>query len=270
MRVGPENLTDKLNKFIEEMRSLSKSIFPFLTSHKDRINVYHRSCAMVRIITNKFPVVFMVHTDSKETAGIVLTDPFECSPAPYRMSLKDETKDFVKECVEEIFGWKAHDLRLGIFELPPKTRFLALVGNEEHINKIFVVEEIKGQEWMKFATKVSENILQKFLAYKNTCFGEISYTMVDDDGLHVVLKAWKDLKESHLSLASEMAKVIREGFKLKPSKFSKIPEIDGKIIATYTIPFEDFLKKDPSEILTLFERRLINGYNSFLKGAGLI
>ncbi|MCD6450729.1 MAG: DUF4895 domain-containing protein [Thermotogaceae bacterium] len=160
-------------------------------------------------------------------------------------------------------------MRAGIFEFPPKTKFLAFIAPDRFANKLIFQEEIKGVIYITFTKNANETLWQKISKINGRYITENSFSIVDDEGIHIAMLAFKDVDALYIPLLSEMAKLIREKLRLKPAKFSKMPKIKDKILITFSIPLESLSELDPREIALDFEKRLKEGFNGFIRGAKL-
>ena len=264
MRVGAEKICEKLELVREKLDFLKEEALEFLRSYSERIDSYHRAGVLFSI-SSHFPVVFTVMNDGETLAAVTLSDPFSRSPSPYRMEVGHPE---VLEVVEEIFGWEVHGMKAGIFEFPPKTRFLAVVGSESWMKKITFQEKLKGEEILSFAEKIDDEkfeILEKFM---NSRIRDGVHSSIDDDGLHLTFFAPEWIKDAHIPLLSEMAKVLRAELGLRVSRYSKVARV-GKVFTVVTLPIESAWSGEAEKVAEEFLNRLMSGYEGFLKGAGI-
>ncbi len=266
MKLGPEFLTKKLEKVRSALSSLVGTSVEFINTHRERIEVFHRS-AVIHVFSCGFPVVFCVNSEGQTIAGVVLSDPFTKAPSAYRMKL-DSSK--ILEDFEKTFGESPSSFRSGIFDFPPKTRFIAVDGQDEWLEKELLLEEVKGKKLLSFAKEVDKKSYRKLEQLNGGKISEMTYSKVDDEGVHLAVLMPEGFNPSHAPLLSEMAKIIREKMNLSPSKLSKLPSLPGRAIALFTIPLDELPKKNPQRIAEVFESRLKEGYRGFLKGADVV
>ena len=264
MRLGAEKICEKLELVREKLDFLKEEALEFLRSYSERIDSYHRA-GLLFSISSRFPVVFAVMNDGGTLAALTLSDPFSRSPSPYRMEVKHPE---VSEVVKEIFGWEVHGIKAGIFEFPPKTRFLSVVGPDSWIKKINFQEKLKGEEILSFAEKIDDEKLEIIEKFMNSNVRDGVHSTIDDDGLHLTFFAPDWVEDSHIPLLSEMAKVLRAELKLKVSRYSKVARV-GKVFTVVTLPIESAWTGEAERVAEEFLKRLMNGYEGFLKGAGI-
>ncbi len=262
MNLGPGRITEKLENLRKNLEFLMQPSMQFLNAHSERVEAFHRA-GVVHCFSWNFPVIFVVTANSETFAALLLSDPFTKSPSPYRMKI-DHEKAF--EAFERAFGQPPSSVRSGIFDLPPRTRFLAISSSESWLKKSLLQESIKGTKFVSFAQRMDEETFRKIELLNGAQVTELVHATIDDDGLHLAVTAPKSLPESHKALLSEMAKVIREKMGLKPSKLSKLPNLERSILAVFTVRLEDLFDIDPWELARSFERKLTAGYEAFLKG----
>ena len=267
MRIGIESLNKKLEELGEKLQFLREPSMEFLNSYKDRIDKLYRAVVLFSFPSDVNASVAF-NTEGDIILSVTLSDPFVKSPSPYRMQLADEKK--LLEIFEEVFGKTPAEVKAGIFEFPPKTKFLAFIAPDKFANKLIFQEEIKGVKYISFAKDVDENFWKKLEEINGKYITEGSFSIVDDEGIHIAMLAPKDVEVLYIPLLSEMAKLIREKLELKPAKFSKMPRIKDKILITFSLPLESLSESNPKEIAVDFEKRLKEGFNSFIRGAKLI
>ncbi len=263
MKLGPKEVCEKLSRILENVEDLREKSREFLQAYKDRISSSHKA-AVVHSIPSNLQIVIAVLGDGNLLAGMTLSDPFVKSPSPYRMTVDIQN---ISKIIGEVFGWPVPSVKSGIFELPLKVKFLAIVGPDKWMKKEIFQEKIKGSENICFAEKVNDVVFNRILDLKNHASENI-YTSVDDDGIHIAFTAPDYVDDDKIPLLSEMAKVIKSRMKLSTSRFSKLSK-QGRIIATATLPLEELWKVNPLEKATNMMRRTLNGYEAFLKGAGI-
>jgi hypothetical protein len=262
--LGPKNLANKLEDLREKMNFLREKSLKFLEENSKRIDSFHRA-SVIHSIASDFTLVYIVLSDGETLSGITLSDPFTRSPSPYRINVYIEE---IERVVGEIFGWKVYEVKSGVFEFPPKTKFISIVGSDKWIKKEIFQEKLKGIEYLSFAEKMNEEIFEKIRKLTGESLVKHTHFRIDDDGIHLTFFAPEGVKETHIPLLSEMAKVIRTEMKLPVSKYSKIAK-KGKVLVVITLPVDFLWKGDPVSIAENFEKRLLDGYEWFLKGAGI-
>jgi len=266
MRIGIEGLNEKLEELGEKLQFLKEPSIEFLDNYKDRIDKLYRAVVLFSFPSDvNVSVAFNIEGDMILSA--TLSDPFVKSPSPYRMKVPYEKR--LLEIFEEVFGKTATEVKAGIFEFPPKTKFLAFIAPDKFGNKLLFQEEIKGVKYISFAKNVDEKFWEKLEEVNGKYITEGSFSIVDDEGVHIAILAPKDIDISCIPLLSEMAKLIREKLELKPAKFSKMPRLKDKVLMTVSLPIENLLESDPKRIAMDFEERLKEGFDGFTRGAKL-
>ena len=234
MRLGPEAVCEKLENLMNKLETIRDTSVEFLLRHKDRVDDLHK-VALVHSIRSDVQIVVSVFSEGNMAAGITLSDPFSRSPSPYRMNVDSR---IFSSAVGETFGWGISEVKSGIFEFPPKVKFLAVVGDEIWMRKELFQEKIKGTETLSFSENIDEDVFTKVLEIKKKpCIRGIK-AFIDDEGIHVAFLAPEDISDSRLSLLSEMAKIVKENLGIKTSVFAKIPR-GKRIFATATFPLEN-------------------------------
>ncbi len=264
MRLGPETICEKLEDLVNELEVIKKPSVEFLLSHKERVDDLHR-VALVHSIKSDIQIVISVFSEGNMAAGITLSDPFSRSPSPYRMNVDSQ---IFSKAVGETFGWGISEVKSGIFEFPPKVKFLAVVGDGIWMKKELFQERIRGNENLSFAEKIDEDVFNKILEIKRGSGVSGIRAFIDDEGIHVAFLAPKDIDDKRIPLLSEMAKVVKEKFGIKTSVFSKVSKGE-RTFATATFPLKDLWLADPLERAEEMKKRILTGYRAFLKGAGL-
>ena len=267
MRMGIESLNRKLEELGEKLQFLKEPSMEFLNSYKDRVDRLYRAVVLFSFSSDvNASVAFNMEGDVVLSA--TLSDPFVKSPSPYRMKIPDEKR--LIEIFEKVFGRTPAEVKAGIFEFPPKTKFLAFIAPDKFANKLLFQEEIKGIKYISFAKDIDENFWKRLEEINGKYITEGSFSIVDDEGVHIAMLAPKDVEILYIPLLSEMAKLIREKLGLRPAKLSKMPRIREKILITFSLSLESLSDSNPKEISMDFEKRLKEGFDSFIRGAKLI
>ena len=264
MKLGPETICEKLEMLMDELEDIRKPSVEFLLNHKERVDDLHK-VALVHSVESDVQIVVSVFSDGRTSAGITLSDPFSRSPSPYRMSVDPQV---FSKAVGETFGWGVSEVKSGIFEFPPKVKFLSVVGDDMWLKKELFQEKIKGNENLSFAEKIDEGIFKRILDMRRNPRSSEIKVLIDDEGIHVAFLAPEYIDDKRLPLLSEMAKVVKEKLGIKTSVFSKISR-GKRTFATATFPLEDLWKDRPLEDAEELMRKTLSGYEAFLKEAGL-
>lgn len=265
MRIGPERVCEFLESVGERLHFLNERGRLFLLENERRVESFRNSAYVVSVSHSGFPVVFAVSPEGGEIVAETISDPFETTPSPYRLNPSLEE---VRSALNGLLN--PASVRGGIFEFPPKTRFLAVVGDDQWISKISFREKIKGVMRLSFATLVGEELYERLSNLNGRVVEEMVYMYMNDDELIFVVLVPEDFPERHVSLLAEMSKTVREGMGLKPSNLSKVP-VARRVLTTLKVDLEDVIKErlDVESIAREFVGRLKKGYESFLKGADL-
>ncbi len=254
MRIGPDRVLSKLDEVSKSLDEIKKVALSFLKSVKDKVEAYHRNAFVISFETDPFFTIHALSPDGRTITAQTLSDPFNVTPSPFKTSLD----------IQDVpLNFKS--LRSGVMEFPPRTRFLALVGDDGWISKVRLYEEIKGIEYLSFAFKMDDETYERLRTLSGSVVENIAHLSLDDEGLNVVISAFSD----RVSLLAEMAKVIRDEMNLKTSKYSKLPK-DLKVLTVFKFDLEEVLDQDVMRKIKDFVIRLKRGYESFLEGAGLV
>ena len=264
MRLGPESVCEKLEELSRRFEFAKEPSIEFLLNHKDRVEDLHR-VALVHSIKSDMQIVVSFFSEGQIAAGITLSDPFSRSPSPYRMSVDPQ---IVSKLVGEIFGWGVSEIRSGIFEFPPRVKFLAVIGPDIWMKKELFQEKIKGDEKLSFAERIDEEVFERILNLKKSSYLDGINVFIDDEGIHIAFSAPDGIDNKRIPLLSEMAKLVREKFGVKTSIFSKVSK-GKRVFATATFSLENLWKEDPLSDAKEMMNRILDGYRAFLREAGL-
>lgn len=236
MMLGPDNLGKILAKYMEKIDP--QKPLNVLKDLKNKLDTYHRHVFLERVLTeSSLPLSLMVNVKGKALFFISLSDPFKVSPVIYRS--KGFYLKVLEEVVEDLFKETLRDHSAGIFRLPIRTKFLSVFGDDEWIKKELLKESIKGEEFLGYARKISNDSFQKIinlLKHKHPSYDVI----IDDNGVHVFLKK-PDWVGEEVSLVHEMAVFLRKRYGFPKTKFSGIP---FKTFLSMSFSLEDFLKEE--------------------------
>ncbi len=264
MRVGPKSVCEKLEKLSKRFEFLKDPSLEFLMNHRERVDDLHK-VALVHSIKSDMQIIVSVFSEGQIAAGITLSDPFSRSPSPYRMNVDPQ---IVSKIVGEIFGWGVSEIKSGIFEFPPRVRFLAVIGPDIWMKKELFQEKIKGDEKLSFAEKIDERVFNRILSLKKSSQLDGMNVFVDDEGIHIAFSVPDDVDDKRIPLLSEMAKLIKEKLGVKTSSFSKFAK-GKRVFATATFPLDNLWEEDPLKDARDMLRKVLKGYRAFLREAGL-
>ncbi len=265
MKIGPSGICEKLEEISSKLREVVEPSLDFLRKHSDRVERLHRA-VVLHSVSSEMPISVAVLSDGSSVSAITLSDPFSRSPSPYRLEM--DVHPFLK-AVGEVFGWKVDGVKSGIFEFPPRTRFLAVVGPDRFLEKILFQERIRGEEIVSFAERVDEEVFWRIFDLRDSEVLPGVRSIIDDEGVHLTFFKPDWVDEEHTPLVSEMAKVIRKEMRLSVSKFSKVAR-GGKVLVVTTLPLDFVWSGDVRTLASDFLERLKGGYESFMRGAHLV
>ena len=264
MRLGPKSICEKLERLSEKFEILREPSIEFLLNHRERVDDLHK-IALVHSIKSDLQVIVSIFSNGQIAAGITLSDPFSRSPSPYRMNVDSQV---ISKIVGEVFGWGVSEIKSGIFEFPPRVKFLAVSGPDVWIKKELFQEKIKGNEKLSFAERIDDDVFERILKLKKSPKSSGINVFIDDEGIHLTFLSPDNVDDKRIPLLSEMAKAVKEKFGIKTSAFSKISK-EKRVFATATFPLDNLWKEDPLKDAKDMMNRIINGYRAFLREAGL-
>ncbi len=266
MRMGPESVCESLERTMTKTTDLVETGELFLSEHESRMESFHNSAYVISIRTEGFPVLIAVSPSGKVIVARTISDPFDTTPSPYR--LNPNLEDLKNSIGEEMNVISAKG---GVFEFPPNTKFLAVVGDDLWISKISFRERIKGIRRLTFAQLVDEELYRKLSDLNGSTIDDVVYITVNDEFVDLIVLTPEDVPEGDIALLAEMARVIRDRMGLKPSGVKRAPD-KRRVLQVFRVDLEDVIsgRLDVRSLAKEFVNRLNRGYISFLKGADLI
>jgi len=257
MIIGPNEIGSTLEKYISKIDQ--KKPLSVLENLADKLDAYHRHVFLERVLPEtSLPVSLMVNAKGKIILFVSLSDPFRVSPAIYRS--KGYHFDVLEKIAEDLFKGAVTTHDAGIFRLPIRTRFLCALGDDDWIKKELLRESVKGEEYFRYAERVSFDDFKKILEILK-CKNPSYDVLVDDNGVHVFLKKPTWVGEE-ISLVHEMAVFLRKKYGFPQTKFSGVP---FKAFLSMSFDLEEVLKEENFlDRIEVFLKKLKEVYEHFV------
>jgi len=198
----------------KELESLLKEISPVnpLKEYEERLDNVHLHVFLLRVKRHRFPSLFlMMDVSGRKLLNLSVEDPFDREPCIYRVSadVPDTLLSFYRKHFKEV-----DSVSSGIFRMPLRVKVLRSVGDETWLQKIFLQEKVRGEEFFLFQERVSEKDLKKLFDLLNS---ELKL-ILRNEGIDVFLDLPDWVEKDHVPLLHEIGVLLRKKENIQPAQ----------------------------------------------------
>lgn len=206
--------------------------------HKERLDQFHRHAVLSAVWKeNHFSVFSLIDIYGRKILGISLSNPFEKNLSLYSTSNVDF---LLSEIFSKLFDQQPQFQKSAVIKLPFQSKAIAVVGEDEFLEKEIFKEKIHSLSFFTFASKINEELYEKFRRWngKKVDFAQIH---LFDDFATCVITIPKSAPLDHASLLAEIARVYRpmygQAYQGNVKRFGNSP-----ILTIFTVDYNQLLE----------------------------
>lgn len=237
IRYGPTLVVQTLESYLS-LLPIRVSIEE-LEKYKEKLDQYHRHVFLsAAYCEGNFCVFSAIDTAGRKLIGVSICDPFEKNLAIYNSSVE---YDFFHKIYSDLFGKKVEVFKSGITRLPFQYKVLAVVGDDDFLQKEILKEKVYGAQNLTFSQKIDQKHFDKLcsLNEKRVDFAVI-YPL--DEYIVCILTMPDDIDKNHAPLLSEISRIYKQRYGATyQGNVEKIKKFSS-VLSTFVFSYEDFLK----------------------------
>ncbi|PLV59732.1 DUF4895 domain-containing protein [Thermotoga sp. KOL6] len=204
-----------------------------LKNYENKLDNIHLHVFVVTVKRHRFPSLFIMEDVSgKKLLNLSVENPFDREPCIYKLS--SNVPEPLLEFYTEFFGG-VDVISSGIFRTPLRVKVLRSVGDETWLQKIFLRERVKGEEFFTFQQRVSDENLEKLLRVVRSNLRLI----LKNEGIDVFLDVPPWVKEDHITLIHEIGVLLRKKEGIQPAQNPM-----GQAFLSLRIPYDRFFERN--------------------------
>lgn len=234
---GPTLVVQELEKCLNHL-PVQASVKE-LEKYKEKLDQYHRHVFLSAVFSKDgFFIFSAIDTAGRRVVGLSIADPFEKNLAIYSSSVEH---DVLRNVYKNLFDKEAPFCKSGIVRLPIHYKALAIVGDEDFLQKEILKEKVYGLQNLSFSQNIDQEHFDKLcrLNQKKIDFAVV-YPM--DEYILCVLTMPEYIDKDYAPLLSEISRIYKKKYGSPyQGNVEKIKRLNS-VLGAFVVPYEVFLK----------------------------